>query len=575
MLAPAPFARRFAVPMLGLLAVSLASTRALSTSQAKVSGPRKVVIFASAEIHGALEPCGCTSDPLGDVSRLATLLRQSRAEVPTLYVDAGSSLYPDGTLAPRQKPAADARAETLGRILGRLGAAGLGAGDTDMAHEGTSAVWPGGKRLASNLPGAPFVEPAKIVDAGDIRVGLVGIVDPEVARAASLKPEDPTAAAKRDAALLRQKGAEIVLLLAPVDRTLARKLARETGVDFVVLGRQVGKGNPRAEKIGDAFLLTPEDELQRVVRLEVVLRAARDGGRVVLSNAGGPEERELRKAELSRDLARLEAQLADWEKKGARGEFVDSKKNERAGLTTEKAALDQPWQPPASGDYFTSALIPLRRRIPQDAGVRAEMKRLDRTVATLNLKNAVPPPKAEPGRAFFVGDAKCASCHKSAVAFWKKTVHAQAWKTLVDVGKQADDKCVGCHVTGFGQVGGSSLGFTRHFENVQCESCHGPGSNHVAGEGNEAPLAIRRDTPESTCTTCHTEQHSDTFNYEAYLRDIVGPGHGPARREKLGAGATGHELRSAALAAAAVAARRDSANGVGVTSRAVPARQAD
>jgi hypothetical protein len=57
------------------------------------------------------------------------------------------------------------------------------------------------------------------------------------------------------------------------------------------------------------------------------------------------------------------------------------------------------------------------------------------------------------------------------------------------------------------------------------------------------------------CTSCHTEQHSDTFQYEAYLRDILGKGHGPGARKKLGDGPTGHELRTAALARAKVAGK--------------------
>lgn len=97
------------------------------------------------------------------------------------------------------------------------------------------------------------------------------------------------------------------------------------------------------------------------------------------------------------------------------------------------------------------------------------------------------------------------------------------------------------------------MGFTKKLESVQCETCHGPGSVHVAGEGIEEPLAIKRDTPETVCLVCHTEQHSDTFQYDPYMRDIVGAGHGPKRREKLGPGVTGHELRSAALAKAKVA----------------------
>jgi hypothetical protein len=54
---------------------------------------------------------------------------------------------------------------------------------------------------------------------------------------------------------------------------------------------------------------------------------------------------------------------------------------------------------------------------------------------------------------------------------------------------------------------------------------------------------------EERCRSCHTKDHSDTFALDPYLRDILGPGHGEDRRRALGAGPTGHELRSAALRA--------------------------
>ncbi len=132
-------------------------------------------------------------------------------------------------------------------------------------------------------------------------------------------------------------------------------------------------------------------------------------------------------------------------------------------------------------------------------------------------------------------------------------MHAEAWQTLVEVGKQNDYKCTGCHVTGYGQVGGSSLGHTDRLRDVQCEVCHGPGSIHVAEKGLEEPSSVHKEAPSSTCIGCHTEQHSDTFQYEAYLRDILGAGHGAAARAKLGDGPTGHGLRSAALARAKIA----------------------
>ena len=52
------------------------------------------------------------------------------------------------------------------------------------------------------------------------------------------------------------------------------------------------------------------------------------------------------------------------------------------------------------------------------------------------------------------------------------------------------------------------------------------------------------------CQQCHSPEHSDTFDYAAYLRDVLGPTHGPERRAALGEGPTGRELRAAGLAAA-------------------------
>ena len=64
------------------------------------------------------------------------------------------------------------------------------------------------------------------------------------------------------------------------------------------------------------------------------------------------------------------------------------------------------------------------------------------------------------------------------------------------------------------------------------------------------PNAIRRHATVEVCLQCHTPEHSDTFEYAAYLRDVLSPEHGPEQRAALGEGPTGHELRAAGLAAA-------------------------
>jgi len=530
---------------------------------------RRVVLFYSAEVHGTVEPCGCTSDPLGDISRLATVMADARRTGAGVgLVDAGGLLYPEGSLSAKERPSAELRAGFLAREMEHLGLIGAGVSETDLSPgtapaQAQARVQP--KRLASNITGAgAAVRPTVLQKLGAVTLGVLGVADPSLAPALGAKATDMTAAVQRDAEDLRKRGAEVVVLLAPVDKNTARKLARDTNVDIVVLGKRVGKGMARAEWVGRALLVAPSDELQRVGRLEIVLRgAATPGTPVELADAGGPDAIKLRRDELARSIERLQFNLQSWTAAGGAsgsgagtdGAFVAAKKRELAELQAEQAKLNAPWTAPATGSYVVNTLVPLRRSLRRDATVAAAMKSLDKAIAASNLKQATPPPAAEPGRASYVGIAKCAGCHKAAVTFWNHTVHAQAWKTLVDGGKQADYKCVSCHVTGFGQVGGSSLGFTKKLESVQCEVCHGPGSLHVLGEGNEQPLAIKRDTPETVCLGCHTEQHSDTFSYVPYLRDIVGPGHGAKRRQDLGPGKTGHELRSAALAQAKLAAK--------------------
>lgn len=555
--------------LVGLLVGSAAPGRAATAESRRAQSAqpeRRLVLFYTGDVRGTVEPCGCTSDPLGDISRLAAMVRETRqAGYAVGVVDAGNLLFPESGLSDKEKPSANLRASFLAEQLEKLPLLGMGIGELDLIA-GPAQVRP--RRLAANLtvgtkPDAHvgLLRASQVQRVGQVSVGVLGVADPAIAGRIGATADDVQGAARREVERLRGAGAEVVVLLAPVDRNLARRLARDSGADVVVLGRNVGAGMVRAEKNGRGFLVAPQNELQQVGRLEIVLRGepGANRGETELVDAGGPEASRVRREEINRALERLRVGLAQWTtpsgapKSGGDASFVEAKKREHAELALERDRLERPWTPPASGSYLVNALIPLRRTMPRDPTVVAAMKKLDQKIAAENLRHAKPPPPAEPGRAHFVGTAQCVSCHEGAMTFWRKTVHAHAWTTLVRGGKQADYKCVGCHVTGFGEVGGSSLGFTRKLEAVQCESCHGPGSVHVAGEGNEEPLAIKRDTPESTCTTCHTPEHSDTFQYEAYLRDILGRGHGAKARDKLGSGPTGHELRQAALAKARVA----------------------
>ncbi|HMC94808.1 MAG TPA: hypothetical protein VKO16_08570, partial [Polyangia bacterium] len=83
-------------------------------------GPRRLTLFYTAEIHGTLEPCGCTSDPLGDLARYAALVRTAARSGPVLLLDGGGLSFPESAGAKEKMPNA-LRARFLGRVLGELG----------------------------------------------------------------------------------------------------------------------------------------------------------------------------------------------------------------------------------------------------------------------------------------------------------------------------------------------------------------------------------------------------------------------------------------------------------------------
>jgi len=535
---------KFRRPAAAVAALLLAQLVRPSAEAAESATQRRLTVFYTGSVQGTLEPCGCNSDPLGGLDRYLGMVRAAARKGPVLVVDAGNLLFPAAGLPANKRDAGRLRAAFVVNQMEAVGLAGSPLGEGDLTL-GASAL--GNFRLSANLK-VDGAQSSRIVTVGNVRVGLFGLTDPDAARMSGLTAENPVPVAVATTEALRKQGAEVVIALVALDRAAARRIAARANIDFVIYGKSTGEGLEKAARVGESNLLAAGEELQRAGRIELVLR-----GKGPLVDAGSPEESSRRRAFLADKIQSLKAQLLRWKngEKGGDPTFIAKKSTELSAAENEQKALAAAtWRPPESGSYFVNSLIPVQRALPQDKSITTKMRSLDRAIGKVNLAQAVAPPVAAPGRATFVGQKACASCHKEAAAFWKKTVHANAWQTLVKGGKSLDLECVSCHVTGYGEVGGSSLGFTRNLEAIQCETCHGPGSLHVTEKGLEDPPAVRLETPETTCLGCHNEKHSDTFAYDAYLRDILGPGHGKARRARLGEGPTGGELRRAAMARA-------------------------
>lgn len=95
----------------------------------------------------------------------------------------------------------------------------------------------------------------------------------------------------------------------------------------------------------------------------------------------------------------------------------------------------------------------------------------------------------------YVGSDKCKKCHDDAYDVWQKSKHAHAFESLEQAKRPGlrhhDAECIVCHTVGFGYESGyRGEKETAHLKNVGCESCHGPGSEHVKLPKDERWYAV-------------------------------------------------------------------------------------
>ena len=129
-----------------------------------------------------------------------------------------------------------------------------------------------------------------------------------------------------------------------------------------------------------------------------------------------------------------------------------------------------------------------------------------------------------PTQADYVGSEACESCHSAEFDTWKTSPHAKAVATLEAKSKADDQPCLACHTTGYGRPGGFPKGgqVAAHpdLASVGCESCHGPGGDHVPADapkfGTILSLGDKCDSCVilQICGSCHDEENDPDFTFE-------------------------------------------------------------
>ncbi len=114
----------------------------------------------------------------------------------------------------------------------------------------------------------------------------------------------------------------------------------------------------------------------------------------------------------------------------------------------------------------------------------------------------------------FLVDRSCMGCHEDAWQVYAQSAHRKAFATLRNKGQQNEPECLSCHTTGYRYKNGYAD--ERPFNyliNVQCEACHGYGTEHNR-DGKWAQQA------KDSCVICHDKENSPDFDYATYWEKI-------------------------------------------------------
>ncbi len=495
---------------------------------------RQAELYFSTEVKGYVEPCGCTTDPLGGLGRLAQIINQSK--LPHGLVDAGNLLLPTEGLNEVTRGQHLAKAHLLAKAYRKLGVVGLNVGPGDLA-EGAEFLLTLQKEGSVPLVSAnvafggkqgPEIARSYLRTIGSIRFAIIGIATPETIAQASPKftALEYASALTREIAVRKKEGAEIVVVLAHITPAEAKSLAKAVPqIDLLIRapGTPIDHPPKAPISVGPVVIAEAGSQGQHIGRIRVAFDKDTPARPFLLDDAGAKALR--RKQRTQQKIKAWQMEVDAWSVDPKKKEAVKARTAQIAQLKA-RLAQPEPKPEPMNKPHIRVELLRLDGSVSDDASMGTLMAAYYQQLKKMNLEKGnlaacKPKNKKDP---VYVGTEKCASCHEEAYDFWKKTKHAKAWETLEKDNKHYDLTCIGCHTVGYEKPGGfCRIKDVGVLKDVGCENCHGPGSAHVE---DSDPSSIQLEVTEQTCAGgCHVPEHSDSFVYEKYLRQITGPGH--------------------------------------------------
>lgn len=455
----------------------------------------KLAIVVSGEIHGYFEPCGCTENQSGGMSRRADLVSKMQDRGWTVTgLDLGGMLK-------RNRRQDQIKYETILAALTDMQYAAVGLGPEELRfgpevflqlhnpEPENPASTPSFVSANVSMLGTPDLGklPFKVVDINGVKLGVTSILGEHQQRevfgenaGGDLSAEAAAAALPAVLEQIKAESPDLLVLLSHAEKDESKALA-ETFPEFDLIVTAGGVEDP--------------DGVPQKVGKTMIIDVGHKGKHT-----------------------------------GVVGFYPDA---------DEKLKFE---------------LVELNQRFGDNMKMIEQMRYYQERLKAEQLAY-IEPPLPHPSGAKFVGAEKCGECHTKAYDKWLTTKHAHATESLThpregqtDYGitRIFDPECLACHATGWNPKeyiryeGGfvneefaqtpEEKTLSKILQGQQCENCHGPGSKHVelaeAGDYEEAKKLTHVDlatAKANLCYKCHDLDNSPNFKFEEYWKQIAHP----------------------------------------------------
>ena len=489
------------------------------TPAPKKQDQRPVVLAYLSGLYGNLEPCGCTSNPLGGLDRIAAHIAELQKSYRLALVVVGNTFYD-----PQKGPAhlleqAEQRADTIAAWLQKLKPLAIAAGPNDLSESHRARVLELAKRYQLPLLQGPYETPSgRLADSSLHQIGPLTLSFIGASGSVEAEAESYSTAARK---MWRARADVVVGLTGLLGKKVAG-LARGIKGVTVILGTTEGENqDPLVE--GGSLVALGKSKGQYLGLIRFYPKKDPRYPQRAYEWVFNDENRKKKKS-LGDRMEAMKARIKSMEPGLAR----EARAQRLAKLEAElKGMVPQTPQ----GSFMTWSAHPMDKSLTPPGWAKAMLASYNRSLCASSLAatadrecEAAPDPKNH-----YVGTERCAACHPDDLKVHQQTKHATAWKTLTDAGKECDLGCIGCHSVGFEKPGGyCRLEDAEKNKNVGCENCHGPGGGHAKSPFKKedwGSLFVAK-PGEAICVECHNKEHSDLFDFKAYLPRVLGPGHG-------------------------------------------------